>query len=248
MPEGGALGVSLEVRRCAEARLATIGTIGAGEHLVLTISDTGSGMPPEVLDRIFDPFFTTKQVGVGTGLGLSLVHGIVSEVKGAIDVASTPGAGSRFTIYLPRTGDAPDPLPARETPVPDGRRQRVMVIDDEEPLVRLATDALERLGYVPSGFTSGAKALEAFRADPGRFDAVLTDERMPGISGTEVIRQVRAIRDGIPIVLVTGFLSAAVAAGARAAGADDVLRKPLSTRELGIAMARVFDGRMAVGT
>jgi signal transduction histidine kinase/ActR/RegA family two-component response regulator len=243
MPSGGTLDVALEVKHFDLGSLATIGTIGSGDYLVLEVSDSGSGISPEILDRIFDPFFTTKEVGVGTGLGLSLVHGIVTEVGGAIDVASMSGEGSRFTVYLPRAGDAPEAGAAGETVVPRGNRQRVLVIDDEEPLVRLTANALEDLGYVPTGFMSGAKALDSFRADPDRFDAVITDERMPGISGTELIRQIREVRGDIPIVLVTGYLSTAVASGARAAGADEVLRKPLALRELAASMARALQRR-----
>jgi PAS domain S-box-containing protein len=243
MPSGGILDVSLEVKHFDLGSLATIGTIGSGDYLVLEVSDSGSGISPEILDRIFDPFFTTKDVGVGTGLGLSLVHGIVTDVGGAIDVASMSGEGSRFTVYLPRAGDAPEAGAVGETVVPRGNRQRVLVIDDEEPLVRLTANALEDLGYVPTGFMSGAKALDSFRADPDRFDAVITDERMPGISGTELIRQIREVRSAIPIVLVTGYLSTAVASGARAAGADEVLRKPLALRELAASMARALQRR-----
>ena len=109
---------------------------------------------PRIIDRIFDPFFTTKEVGVGTGLGLSLVHGIVTEVGGAIDVATTPGEGSVFTVYLPRSGDATEE-PEDEMPnLPRGKHQRVLVVDDEEALVSLSTRTLEELGYVPPGFTS----------------------------------------------------------------------------------------------
>src|SRR5262249_9965988 len=100
MPPRGTLSVSLALERCAAARPARIGTVGAGEWLVLEVADTGSGIPPEILDRIFDPFFTTKEVGVGTGLGLSLVQRIVTQIGGAIDVSSTPGSGSVFTIHL----------------------------------------------------------------------------------------------------------------------------------------------------
>jgi CheY-like chemotaxis protein len=223
--------------------LASLGTLAAGDYVVLEVADTGTGMPTEILERIFDPFFTTKEVGVGTGLGLSLVHGIVTEVNGAIDVASTAGEGSRFTVYLPCAGDAPPAGEAGDTPLARGREQRVMVVDDEEALVRLAANALEQLGYVPTGFTSGARALEAFRADPERFDAVITDERMPGVTGTELIRQIRAVRGAVPVILVSGYLSTPVASAARTAGADEVLRKPLALRELAASLARVLERR-----
>jgi DNA-binding NtrC family response regulator len=124
--------------------------------------------------------------------------------------------------------------------LPRGEGQCVLIIDDEEPLVRLATRTLQQLGYTPVGFTSSTKALAAFRAEPQRFDAVLTDERMPGMSGSALIREVRGIRDGIPIVLMSGFVGAAIARRAREAGAEEVLKKPLSARDLAASLARVL--------
>src|SRR5712671_1576976 len=240
MPSGGSLRVSLHTVRIDAARAATIGTVAAADYIVLEVADTGTGIAPEVLDRIFDPFFTTKDVGTGTGLGLSLVHGIVIDVGGAIDVASTPGTGSTFTVYLPRAGDAAEALADEEPAMPRGDGQRVLVVDDEEPLVRLATRTLEDLGYASAGFTSSAAALSAFRAEPERFHALLTDERMPGLSGSALIREVRGIRKGIPIVLMSGFVGGGVLSRARAAGADEVLKKPLSARDLAASLARVL--------
>ena len=239
MPAGGTLRVSLNCARPA-ARAATIGNVGAADYVVLSVSDTGSGIAAEILERIFDPFFTTKEVGTGTGLGLSLVHGIVAELGGAIDVASKPGAGSTFTVYLPRSGDAADSAQDQELALPRGEGQRVLVVDDEEMLVRLATRTLQELGYAPVGFTSSAAALAAFRADPQRFDALITDERMPGISGSALIREVRGIRERIPIVLMSGFVGGALASRAREAGAEEVLKKPLSARDLAASLARVL--------
>ncbi len=241
MPAGGTLRVSLSAARLEVPRPPTVGTLRAGEYLILEVADSGTGIAPEILDRIFDPFFTTKDVGTGTGLGLSLVHGIVTEVGGAIDVASTPGAGSTFTVFLPRSGDALESAQEEEPDLPRGDGQRVLVVDDEEPLVRLATRTLEELGYEPTGFTSSAAALAAFRADPQRFDALITDERMPGMSGSRLIREVRGIRGGIPIVLMSGYVGGAVTLRARAAGAEEVLQKPLSARDLAASLARVLN-------
>jgi len=248
MPSGGTLRVSLVRAKDDLPRVATTGTFAAKDYLVLEVADTGSGIPPEILDRIFDPFFTTKEVGVGSGLGLSLVHGIVMGLGGAVDVATTVGKGSVFTVYLPRAGDVAtnvsEPKRRAQPATRRGERQRVLVVDDEESLVRLATQTLTELGYTPVGFTASATAVEAFLADPQRFDAVITDESMPGTSGSELIRKMRAIRPEMPIVLVSGYLNAAVVQRARAAGADEVLKKPLSARDLATSLARVLQGHV----
>ena len=194
MPDGGVLHVELEATHIEAARAALIGSVSPGEYLVLSVRDTGIGITEAVLENMFDPFFTTKEVGVGTGLGLSLVHGIVTNAGGAIDVATELGKGSTFTVFLPRTGDAPETTAKQSRRLPRGAGQRVLVVDDEEPLVHLATKTLERLGYSPVGFTSSAAALAAFCADPQRFDVMLTDERMPGMSGSALIREVRDMR------------------------------------------------------
>ena len=242
MPSGGTLLVSLDAVHSGE-RAATIGNVAAGEYVVLTVADSGIGMAREIIDRIFDPFFTTKEVGTGTGLGLSLVHGIVAELGGAIDVASTPGQGSVFTVYLPRRGDTTEspPSPEDEEPaMPRGDGQRVLIVDDEEPLRKFVARALEELGYIPSTFASSTAALAAFRSESESYDAVVTDERMPGMSGTELIRAMRDIRPTIPIMLVTGHVGAVVARRAREAGADEVLKKPVSVRDLATSLARIL--------
>jgi CheY-like chemotaxis protein len=220
--------------------VVTTGTVEAGEYVVLEVADSGVGISPDIVDRIFDPFFTTKEVGVGTGLGLSLVHGIVAELGGAINVASTPGAGSAFTVYLPRAGDAAEVSECETPDVPRGNRERVLVVDDELALMRITTETLEDFGYRPSGFTSSSAALEAFRADPLAFDAVITDERMPGMTGSALIREVRGIRARIPTILMSGFIAGTGPSGARETAADEVLKKPLSGRGLAASLARVL--------
>ena len=250
MPSGGSLRVSLDTARVDGARIAATGAIAAGDYVVLEIADSGSGIAPESMERIFDPFFTTKEIGVGTGLGLSLVHGIVTGLGGAIDVASTLGEGSVFTVYLPCAGDVAMPTNARSRDIPEtsrGGRERVLIVDDEESLVRLVTETLTELGYSTAGFTSSAAALDAFLADPLRFDAVITDESMPGISGSELVRRVRMVRPTIPILLLSGYLSAAVLRRATDAGASEVLKKPLAARQLAAALDRVLHGSPAPG-
>src|SRR5207237_8736345 len=135
MPSGGTMRVSLEAAHIDAPRLATTGTVEAGDYVVLQVADTGTGIPAGILEKVFDAFFTTKEVGVGTGLGLSLVHGIVTGLGGAIDVSTTVGKGSIFTVYLPRAGDVTDEATVRKrapsNAVP-GDRQRILVVDDEE--------------------------------------------------------------------------------------------------------------------
>jgi PAS domain S-box-containing protein len=238
MPTGGTLTVVLRVVEIESERLATTGAIAPGEYLQLELADQGSGIAPDDLARIFDPFFTTKDTGVGTGLGLSLVHGIVTEVGGAVDVVSKLGEGSVFTVYLPRFGDAADSSESEAPQMPRGQGQRVLIVDDEASLVTLMTDTLSDLGYRPFGHTSSAAALAAFRARPEDFDVIITDERMPGLSGTALVREVRALRSDIPILLASGFLGGSIGEQAYAAGADEVLQKPLAARELALALAR----------
>jgi PAS domain S-box-containing protein len=234
MPDGGALRIGLVVERAGAPKVATIGRCEPGEYVVLTVADSGTGIAPEVIDRIFDPFFTTKEVGTGTGLGLSLVHGIVSALGGAIDVVSTRGAGSTFTIYLPRSGDVAETVVGKESDLPHGAGQRVLIVDDEEPLVQLAARTLEELGYRPFGLTSSRAARAAIRADPRSFDVLITDERMPGMSGSELIREVRGVRESLPVVLMSGY------PGATKGDADVVIRKPLSRRDFATSLARVL--------
>jgi PAS domain S-box-containing protein len=202
-----------------------------GAYVRLSVRDTGVGIAPQLIERIFDPFFTTKEVGVGTGLGLSLVHGIVTDLGGGIDVQSQLGQGASFTVYLPWNTSMPAPEPAPES-VAGGDGETVLLVDDEEALVRLGEEMIAGLGYEPVGFTSSAAALEAFRATPERFDAVLSDESMPEMTGSELARAMREIRGDIPIVLMSGYVTAALTHRARDAGVLDVLAKPLVARDI----------------
>jgi PAS domain S-box-containing protein len=241
MPSGGLVRVRLEPLRLEVARAVTTGAIAGGDYVLLEVADAGVGMAPEIIDRIFDPFFTTKEVGVGTGLGLSLVHGIVTELGGAINVASTPGAGSVISVYLPRAGDATEAEEDEAPEAPRGHGQRVLIVDDEPALVRIASETLEQFGYRTFGFTSSGAALQAFRDDPLGFDAVLTDERMPGMTGSALIREIRGLRAGIPTLLMSGYTGGAADNVAPQWAADEVLKKPLPARELVAGVARVLE-------
>jgi CheY-like chemotaxis protein len=196
-----------------------------------------------VLERMFDPFFTTKRVGDGTGLGLALVHGIVADFGGVIDVATQLGMGTTFTIWLPATDPMQRLLAGPAGELPRGHGETVMIVDDERALVALAEETLAELGYEPVGFDSSLAALHAFRAEPGRFDLVLTDETMPDLTGTEVAREMRQLRPDIPIILMSGYSGALLSERAQAAEVIDVLRKPLVRRDIAVPVARALRAR-----
>jgi PAS domain S-box-containing protein len=240
MEQGGVLTVVLERVAVDLRRLLSHGTLPAGLYVCLSVSDTGSGIPPAVLERMFDPFFTTKRVGDGTGLGLALVNGIVADLGGAIDVATQIDVGSTFTIWLPATGEMPVQPAAPTDVLPRGNGETVMIIDDERALVALAEETLAQLGYEPVGFDSSVAALQAFRAEPERFDLVLTDETMPDLTGTELAREIRLLRPEISIILMSGYGGAQLSERAHAAGVIDVLRKPLVRRAIAEPLARAL--------
>jgi CheY-like chemotaxis protein len=189
---------------------------------------------------MFDPFFTTKRVGDGTGLGLSLVHGIVADFGGAIDVATQAGTGTTFAIWLPAAGGTLISAAAAATELPRGNGETVMIVDDERALVALAEETLAELGYEPVGFDSSVAALQAFRAEPKRFDLVLTDETMPELVGTELARAIRQLRPDISIILVSGYSGTQLSERAQAAGVIHVLRKPLVRRDIAESVARAL--------
>ena len=203
-------------------------------------------MNPEVLGRIFDPFFTTKAVGEGTGMGLSVVHGIIASHKGVITVQSTPGAGTTFELYFPQVAQTPtlDRADRPEEPLPHGTG-RILLVDDEEALVFVGQIMLEQLGYEVVPSTSSIEALEAFRAMPQRFDLVITDQTMPNMTGEEFVQKLQRIRPDIPIILCTGFSHVMNAAKAQAMGIDAFLMKPVAPRDLAVTIQQVLGGQDA---
>jgi CheY-like chemotaxis protein len=240
MKAGGILSVVLERVELSKQRALSRGTLAPGSYVRLAVGDTGTGIPPAILERIFDPFFTTKGVGEGTGLGLSLVHGIVSELGGAIDVFTRPGEGTKFEVWLPVAGEVGTPGLQAVRELPRGDGETIMIVDDERPLVSLAREVLAELGYKPAGFESSSAALQAFRVEPRRFDVVLTDEAMPDLLGTELAREIRQIDPSQPIILMSGNAGAQLIDRAGQIGVNEVLRKPLQSRDLAEALARVL--------
>jgi len=216
------------------------GALAPGPYARLTVEDTGPGMDEATMARVFEPFFTTKEVGKGTGLGLSLVYGIVTDSGGGIDVTSAPGCGTTFTIYLPRIDSTAELADEHEGPVLRGNGERVLVVDDEESLVAVTSEVLLRLGYQPVGFSDSRAALAAFESAPDRFDAAITDEVMPSLTGTELAALLRRSRADLPVVLVSGYIGPLLAERAHGAGVTGILKKPVQSREIAAALAQAL--------
>ena len=214
-----------------------------GAYVRVTVGDTGPGIPADVIDRIFEPFFTTKDAGEGTGMGLAIVHGIVTGHDGVITVNSTPGTGTTFSIYFPRLADAVPVEPhAPEAELHQGTG-RILFVDDEEMLALLGKGLLERLGYDVVAYTDSRDALNAFRAAPHHFDLVITDQTMPQLTGATLIQELRQIRADIPIILCTGFSHMINPDKARALGVDAFVMKPGVSQELAIEIQQILAKR-----
>ena len=228
---GGVLEVGLDNVEVTPEVAAVVGDLSPGSYVKLTVADTGCGMTPEVIHRIFDPFFTTKSVGEGTGLGLSVVYGIVKDCGGAIAVKSEPGKGSVFTVYLPALAQAAE-LPPKTAEATPGGTERILFVDDEEVLVEMWQELLEDLGYRLIGTTDSRQALELFRKHPENFDLVVTDMTMPGLTGIDLAREILKLRPDMPIILCTGFNELITEEKAKEVGIREYAMKPLALNSI----------------
>lgn len=239
---GGILEVRLEEVGVTEQTPTSYGTLMPGPYVCLTVRDTGHGIPAEVLGRIFEPFFTTKTPEEGTGMGLTVVQGIVRNHDGAIVVTSLPEQGTTFALYFPRFHRPIDIPASSEEPVPGGT-ERILFVDDEEPIARLGCMMLERLGYTVVVSTSGGEALDVFRAAPQGFDLVITDHTMPAMTGARLAQELRRLRPDLPVILCSGFSHMMNVDKAQALGLDAFLLKPFLHRDLGMTVRRVLEKR-----
>jgi PAS domain S-box-containing protein len=239
---GGVLGVSLSDLRFEPESSPPHPGLQPGPYVELTIKDTGHGMESPILDRIFDPFFTTKEQGVGTGLGLSVVDGVVKSHGGAIGVESLPGKGTTFHVFLPAMEAAPGPQAMATAPLPRGW-ERILIVDDEPDLALVKKKMLESLGYEAEYRTNGIEALEAFRHQPKEkpFDLVITDMTMPHLTGTDLAKELLRLQPNLPILLCTGFSEKIDAEKARTLGFQGFLMKPVVSRELAEMVRKVLD-------
>ena len=239
----GLIEIGLEAVDVSEQLLHASIDLHEGRYARLAVSDSGCGMDPATLERIFDPFFTTKPAGEGTGLGLSVVHGIMRGHGGAVTVYSQPGKGTTFHLYFPAAEAQARVEQGRQDAVTRVRAERVLYVDDEHALVQLARRALERLGYQVTGYHDPAEALQDFKARPDAFDVVVTDLSMPGMSGFELARAVLATRPDIPLLMTSGYVRAQDEETARKIGVRAVILKPSTADDLGKVLDRVLQGR-----
>lgn len=240
---GGRINISLRKIHLNEEDLRSMPLLlTAGEYMLIIVTDTGHGMDQETVQKIFDPYFTTKKQGEGTGLGLSVVNGIVKSYGGHISVHSELGYGSTFNVYLPCCEDQDQcTIPRSETELPTGT-EHILVVDDEPQVGQMTCDSLELLGYRTSLFQNGGEALDRFAQDPQRFDLVLTDMTMPKLTGLDLLKKLRRLRENIPIILCTGFSELINEKKAQDQGFQKFLMKPVLLRELSSAVREVLDG------
>ncbi len=240
--KGGTLTVRVENIRINKEDRHPHSDLVEGEYVVLTVTDTGHGMPPQLMEKIFDPYFTTKKHGEGTGLGLSLVHGIVQGLEGFIRVTSKQGVGTTFRILVPRLESGEREV-VTEKPVLSIGNESILLVDDEDFVLDMTREMLESLGYTVVARISSLEALHAFCANPERFDLILSDQMMPTMTGLELAVKIRAVRPSVPFVLCSGFSNRITEDKAREAGISAFLYKPILKQDLAETIRRVLDDR-----
>ncbi len=237
---GGIMEVSLSTIKIGKDEGTQHIDLNQGRYVMITVSDTGYGIAKENLDRIFDPYFTTKKVGEGSGIGLSIIRGIVKNYEGDITVDSEPGKGTTFHIYLPviETLAVEDEIPTYET-LPRGE-ERILMVDDEEEIALIEKQMLERLGYQVTALTSSIEALEIFRSQPESYDLVITDMTMPEMTGDLLAVKLIEIRKNIPIILCTGFSEKICEDSSKTMGIREYIMKPVAIKELAKTIRKVL--------
>jgi PAS domain S-box-containing protein len=238
--DGGVLGVSLRLVGHQEKFPHQYADLQQGQYALLTVQDTGHGMTPEILERIFDPFFTTKGKSEGTGMGLSVVHGIVRSHGGRVYARSKPGKGSTFEVFLPTIDRKIEPQVMVQRPLPRGM-ESILFVDDEEALVDIGKRLLEALGYEVTTSTDSLQAQRLFEESPNQFDLVITDMTMPGMTGAALAKALMAIREDIPVILVTGFSNLITEDNAAGMGISAFIVKPLLIQDLAKTVRKVLD-------
>ena len=240
LKNGGKLKISLHDVIIDPESMERYDRIKSGAYVKLSVSDTGQGMSQDTLDRIFDPFFTTKEKGKGTGMGLSVVHGIVESYGGKVIVDSVPEKGSTFDIYIPAIG-VEESAPHQTSELLSSGTERILFVDDEELQVDLGEQMLRRLGYQVTSSMSSVNALDLFRSNPDQFDLVITDMTMPQMTGEKLAREIMQIRPDIPIILCSGYSELMTESQAKQIGIKAFVMKPIVIREMADTIRKVLD-------
>ncbi len=237
---GGVLTVLLDKVTVDSDFVASRSKLKSGPYARLAVSDTGHGMEPATMERIFDPFFTTKVAGEGTGMGLSVVYGIVMSYGGDILVESVLGKGTTFSIYLPELSTITESDEMSASPLVGGT-ERILLVDDEEGIVHVTETLLVSLGYMVTSYINSMDALIHIRQQPNQFDLVITDLTMPHMDGMTLAQEVLALRPGLPILLISGAHEKFTAEVAAANGVDASIMKPFLTNELATRIRYLLD-------
>ncbi|MDJ0721316.1 MAG: response regulator [Desulfobacterales bacterium] len=241
--DGGVLEVKLADIDIGHDKAAQLGGITEGPYIELTIKDSGHGIPNEYMERIFDPYFTSKEKGEGTGLGLAVVHGIISSHGGAITVESEVGKGTTFHVIFPKKKQisSQDKPAAIDTPGRQEGTEKLLFIDDEPALIDIGKEILSSLGYQVTSCTASDEALSLFKENPERFDLVITDLTMPKMTGDLLAQEIMRIRPDIPVILFTGYSDLVSRERFNQLGIRDCLMKPLTRKDLAESIRRVLD-------
>jgi CheY-like chemotaxis protein len=212
-----------------------------GRYARLSVSDTGCGIDPQIINKIFEPYFTTKVQGKGTGLGLAVVYGIVKENNGEIKVRSTMGKGATFDVYLPLMNESTVLIPRGAAEIFKAGTERILLVDDETPILKLEKQMLEKLGYTVTIQTGSVEALDLLSINPHAFDLVITDMSMPVMTGMDMAKQIIKLRPDIPIILCTGFSERISEPSMAEAGIKHLLMKPVVKYEMAKAIRDTLD-------
>ena len=237
----GAIDISLAPFKVDGSDVGISKDLSPGEHMRLSVRDTGYGMNPGIIEKIFDPFFTTKKPEEGTGLGLSVVYGIVKAHGGGITVQSEPGKGAEFNVYLPLTKQFSTGKVHVQEGADKGGHGHILFVDDETSIVDVAGRVLTSLGYRVTSCSDPARALAMFRKNPEDFDLVITDMTMPGMTGMELAQSISRCRKDMPVIICTGFSDKLKAEDFKRLGIRDVLLKPISKKEFSKTIEHILD-------
>jgi len=242
--KGGILEIGLESLDLGSEFMENHLALQQGKHIKLTVSDTGTGIPPENIGRIFDPYFSTKEKGKGTGLGLATVHGIVKSQGGAVKVESQIGKGTKFEVYLPSVGESDKIKKDSESKLISGS-ERILLVDDEQDIIEVEKEMLEQLGYTVIATDKADHALEIFASQSDRIDLVISDMAMPKMTGDKLAGELIKIRSDIPVLLCTGFSEGISGEKAASLGIEDCLMKPVTFKNLSHRVRKVLDKKLS---